>query len=177
MPMTPEERKARNAESQRAYYAKNRAAMREKALAYRKANHARVRAIANAHRDRNREAHKAYMRQYHQERAAIRKQNWKAEPVRDELRKAALLKNDLFSAAERAVPKSLPRWIRDDVVSDIVLAILEGALSIEQVAARAKGFIAAHYRSFASLDTLSLDAPIPGTDGLTYLDRLSGQEA
>lgn len=94
-----------------------------------------------------------------------------------ELRKKSLRQNDFYAAAERAVPAGYPRWIRDDVISDIVLAVLEGEITIEQIATRARKYITRHYAEFADRKTLSLDAPIPGLDGVTYLDRLAMESA
>lgn len=78
-------------------------------------------------------------------------------PALGELRKAALLANDVYAAVHRAVPADLPAWLRDDVISEVVLSILEGRAAIEDAAAEAKAALRRHravlYRE------LSLNAP------------------
>jgi hypothetical protein len=77
---------------------------------------------------------------------------------------------------KKALPATLPRHVRDDVTSDIVVAILEGRLQLSQLATKAQKYLAAHNYTFDRFGSFSLDEPIPGTDGLTYSDRLVYEE-
>jgi hypothetical protein len=69
----------------------------------------------------------------------------------------ALSQNELFAAANAAAPKRLPRWVRDDVIADMVIAVLEGQLTVNELAAKAEGFVTRHYRLHETYDTVSLD--------------------
>lgn len=93
-------------------------------------------------------------------------------PLGEGLRRS-LSFNGAWAAADRAVSKALPRHVRDDVISDMVVAHLAGELELDAITTAAGAqFVRAHYRQFGSLKTVSLDAPIPGTDGLRLLDTL-----
>src|SRR5690606_311875 len=86
-----------------------------------------------------------------------------------ELLNRALNANALYAAANGAVPRSLPPHARDDIVSEIVLAVLDGALAMEDINKAAARFVSSYWKA-RQLFTLSLDAPIAGTDGLRMID-------
>ncbi|NGO56202.1 hypothetical protein, partial [Allomesorhizobium camelthorni] len=65
----------------------------------------------------------------------------------------------------------LPRFIRDDVVSSLCLAILEGEINVNDMAAQAKVYLRAYNREYDTFQTVSLDKFTPGTK-TTYLDAL-----
>lgn len=77
---------------------------------------------------------------------------------------------------DKAVSNALPRFIRDEVVSAMCLAVLEGQLMVEDVSKEAKLFLRAYNREYDTFKTVSLDAPLAGTEGLTLLDKLAGKE-
>jgi hypothetical protein len=65
---------------------------------------------------------------------------------------------DLIAAA---VPRSLPRDQRDDIISNITLAVLEGRLKQSQIACQVKEFIRASFRDDHNRwGDVSLDVPI-----------------
>lgn len=98
-------------------------------------------------------------------------------PCGVEARQRELMKIDIYALARKSLPQGLPAFIRDDVVTDIVLANLEGTLALDEVPTKAKEFLTAHYRMFDQWKKVSLDAPVPGTDGkVTYLDRLAAED-
>jgi hypothetical protein len=77
-------------------------------------------------------------------------------------------------AANRVVNRALPAHIRDDVVSDIVVAHLSGELAADQItAAIGQQYVRAHFRKFGTMGTVSLDQPMGGEDGLRLIDRLN----
>lgn len=92
-------------------------------------------------------------------------------PIGEEL-KRILGQNALYVAASAAVPAHYPQHVRDDVIGEIVLAVLEGFIDENEIAARAKDFVSSYWRQRDLWQTLSLDAPIPGHDKGTYIDRL-----
>lgn len=102
---------------------------------------------------RNLEKCRERNRAYHARLRAIR-QHW---PAFGELRKAALLANETYAPVHAAVPSELPGWLRDDVISEVVLSILEGRAAIADAAAEAKAAIRRHRA--ALYRELSLNAP------------------
>lgn len=90
-----------------------------------------------------------------------------------EVFRAQLLENQLYAAAADAVPRGLPPHLRDEVISDIVLAVLEGEITFAEIRPSAREYLTRHRRLFGDHGTVSLDATIPGTDGaVRYIDRL-----
>lgn len=88
---------------------------------------------------------------------------------------AALNRNDLYAAVRACVPSYYPRHTRDDIISMIVLAVLEGEFPAANIAVHAKRFIAAYYRESDFHRTVSIDATIPGTDGLRLIDVIAAE--
>ena len=81
---------------------------------------------------------------------------------------------DLISAA---VPRHLPQDLRDDVVQNIWMAVLEGRLKQSEIAFRALEFIYAEYKdSHNAWGTRSLDARLSIESDATLLDRLSTED-
>lgn len=89
---------------------------------------------------------------------------------------AALNKNDLYATARASVPSYYPRHTRDDIISSIVLAVLEGDFTLAEIPNYAKKFISAYYKEADYYRTRSIDATIPGTDGLRLIDVLAAPE-
>ena len=78
--------------------------------------------------------------------------------------RARLNPDDIMRMVSQAVPITLPRDVRDDAVSMMALAVLEGRLKPKDIAARAREFVTAHYRMFSKFAPsggvmLSLDQP------------------
>ncbi|WP_378952205.1 hypothetical protein [Mesorhizobium sp. ANAO-SY3R2] len=89
-----------------------------------------------------------------------------AEIQREERRVANSIENSaawtaapekLFARVRKAVLSSLPRDVRDDVASDIVLALFDGHIAVDQIEMKAKSYINAHYRSRDFHSTFSID--------------------
>lgn len=78
---------------------------------------------------------------------------------------------EVYRRAMAALPSGLPRFISDDVVSSLCLAILEGEINVNEMPAQAKVFLRAYNREYHTFQTVSLDVLIPGTK-TTYLDAL-----
>lgn len=77
-----------------------------------------------------------------------------------EARNRNLLQNSLYATASAAVSSSLPDHIRDDVISEIVLAVLVGDIGLDDVKANACRFMAAYYKMHpVKYAPTSLDAP------------------
>lgn len=75
------------------------------------------------------------------------------------------------------VPATLPMDVRDDVISDILMALYDGEFPVAAIETEGKKFVGRHFAKREWFSTLSLDAPVPGMDGTTYLDRLEAQDA
>lgn len=78
---------------------------------------------------------------------------------------------DVYRVVSRAVSSALPRFMRDDVINSMLLAVLEGKLLLEHVATRMKEYVSGYNREYDTFKTLSLDAPMGGTD-LRRIDLL-----
>ncbi|UVK57598.1 hypothetical protein DBIPINDM_008210 (plasmid) [Mesorhizobium sp. AR02] len=66
---------------------------------------------------------------------------------------------DVYRVVSRAVSSALPRFMRDDVINSMLLAVLEGKLLLEHVGARMKEYVTGYNREYDTFKTLSLDAP------------------
>ncbi|GMB82879.1 hypothetical protein NN6n1_36620 [Shinella zoogloeoides] len=117
-------------------------------------------------------AREKYLRNIERERARGRRRK-KAENARCKIKRSP---DEIYTLINRAVPKALPSHVRDEVVSSMCLAVLEGKLFIENIGKEAKAFLAAHNREFDHFKTTSLDESIKGHEGLTRLDMLSDQD-
>ena len=82
-----------------------------------------------------------------------------------------LWQNGVYIAVERLVPKYLPADIRDDMVMEIIVAILEGAHTVETARKALWTFAPPHYRD--RFKQVSIDATISGTEGLRLIDVLA----
>ena len=79
--------------------------------------------------------------------------------------------DEVYRVVSRAVSSALPRFMRDDVINSMLLAVLEGKLLLQHVGARMKDYITGYNREYDTFKTLSLDAPMGGTD-LRRIDLL-----
>lgn len=83
---------------------------------------------------------------------------------------ASLAAVPCYAAAKAAIPTGLPRDVRMDMVSTIVLAVLEGELAEADIRTKAPLYIRAYWRD--NPRPLSLDAPMPLT-GRPWVDALA----
>jgi hypothetical protein len=105
--------------------------------------------------------------QKHQERERRRSAKQRSQ------KQITLSPDAVFQTIDKAVSKALPRFIRDDIIAAMCLAVLEGNLFVENIPKEAAMFLRAHNREYDTFKTISLDAPLAGYDGLTLLDRLA----
>lgn len=85
-----------------------------------------------------------------------------------------LMGNALYAEAFKAVPRALPVYARDDIISEIVLAVLEGRLAEADIAKQAKSHVTSYWREYSHYTTVSLDKPnqygVPLVERITYED-------
>ena len=86
-----------------------------------------------------------------------------------EAKSMLLLQNKAFAAANEYVPRHLPHDMRDDIISDVVVACLELEICIEDVKKSIPKFITAHNK--AAGYNVSLDAEIG--DGMRLIDIIT----
>ena len=78
----------------------------------------------------------------------------------------------ICTAAEDAIPRSYPRDVRDDIKSEIVLAVLEGRVKLDQIAKQAKRFITGYWRGRPDYHAQSFDARIGANGGRLSLHEI-----
>lgn len=107
----------------------------------------------------------------HQSKMVERHRNRRAKER--SLRKILLSPDSVFKLIDSAISRTLPKFVRDDIVSAMCLAVLDGQLFVENIGKEAKKFVSAYNREYDHFKTISLDAPLAGYDGMTLLDRLA----
>lgn len=173
-------------EANRRWKANNRDKVREANRRWRKANPDKVRANWQNWRENNRERSRENKRRW-RENGGYRRYYWKYRerclarvrayrerlrqhwPAFGELQKAALLANGTYAAVHRAVPANLPGWLRDDVISEVVLLILEGRAALESAAAEVKAALRRHRAAFYRELSLNVPAIEGGLDRIDFL--------
>lgn len=78
--------------------------------------------------------------------------------------------NEVYDRIMEALPP-LAYDDRADITNDIVIALLDGDITIDEIKSAAGPFVTAHFKARGYHDMLSLDATIPGTSA-TYMERL-----
>lgn len=126
----------------------------------------REHAVARRYREANIERERARKRRNYRE---LKARVLAAEPKGISCTEA-LHRNPVFVAANGAVPRSYPTYVRDDIVSEIVLAVLEKRVALDEVERCAAEFIRGYWRQFSQYREKSLDAPVPGRTRQTYHD-------
>lgn len=82
------------------------------------------------------------------------------------------LSDPIYGRIARFVPRGVDQNLREDIISDVYLAIREGRLHPRNIEAEARRFINAAFGAFANRwGALSLDALI-ADEGATFLDML-----
>lgn len=112
-------------------------------------------------RERERvKAAKAYSRDPERFRTRDRRRYLRDHPL------TADQQRELYQRARALAPASLPRDVRDDVVGQVLAAVVDGRLSRRFGEADVKAVVAAHFRQFSKFSTVSIDEVI-GEDGFT----------
>jgi len=132
-----------------------------KNYAWKAANREKVLAHKRAYRQRNKAKIKAYEAKY-------RPRGLMRLPYQN-----PAFSNTVYAAAAAAVSTKFPRDVRDDIISSIVLAVLEGELALEALGASVQKYVGKFYTEFSKYTTVSISEPIPGMEGLTYMDVLT----
>jgi hypothetical protein len=103
---------------------------------------------------------------------ALRRPN----PVRITSQTIVRASKDIMQVISAAVPRHLPRDLRDDAIQNIWLALVERRLKETEIGARAREFISAEFKIAHDKysKTESLDVPIWVDRNTTLLDRLAG---
>jgi len=176
--MSKEERKPhyRNFSARKQYPKRTKAQkarMRELQAQWQARNRDKLRAYAKQHwAMADREKARAYQREYYwrtiEKQRARHKRRYAQERS---IKKIRLSSDEIFKAVNKAVSRAIPQFVRDDVISEMCLAILEGKLFIENIGKEAAKFLAAHNRAFDHFRTISVDTEI--SEGLTILDTLT----
>lgn len=164
-PLT-EEQKAKLREANKRWRAKNADKFKAIKERWTAENREKVNGYNRVYKAKNRERMNEYNRQYRRKLAKIAAMLDQQDG--EEIRVKVLNQNEVFAAARNAVPRGLPSWKREDIISDIVLAVLEGRLSIDRIATSAKDFIKDHNRMFDHLSTVQFNDDFHGHHAATY---------
>lgn len=76
--------------------------------------------------------------------------------------KSLLMSDDLYHAVNRRVPRDLDLNIREDVVSDLIEAVLAGDITLEELAEECADVVRDHRRQIYSRDLMPIDTIIRG---------------
>lgn len=76
----------------------------------------------------------------------------------------------LVLEVSKAVPHGIPEQIRADVCQDLILGVLEGHFTIDDIKKQIRSHITKHYKAceFNKFRDLSFDQPVPRTEGLRW---------
>ncbi|WP_132657265.1 hypothetical protein [Rhizobium sp. BK418] len=120
--------------------------------------------------EKRRESARRYYYSHHSKMIEKHKRRWARERSK---RQISLSPDAVFKLIDSAISRSLPKFVRDDIISAMCLAVLDGQLFVENITKEAKKFVSAYNREYDHFKTISLDAPLAGHDGLTLLDKLA----
>lgn len=80
----------------------------------------------------------------------------------------------LIEAVNSVVPRTFPDHMRADVCQDLLLKVLEGECTVAALKDGTAAAIRAYHKLHpGKFGPISLDAPIPGTDGLKLIDTIA----
>ncbi|MEI5680524.1 MULTISPECIES: hypothetical protein [unclassified Mesorhizobium] len=202
--LTPEERLQRKRSEGRAWQRNNRekataAQQRYRATekgkrqrkAYSERNREKELADKKAYREKHREHIKARMRQYRKdcrERLSEYNRQYNRTHVeqnrqyyRDRRQKKQSINTVRYSPdvvyahVSKVISRAFPRHMRDDLISSILLAVLEGKLLLDHVEKRAPEFVRSYNREYDTFAAVSLDDFIPGTE-IRRIDTIAAPE-
>lgn len=88
---------------------------------------------------------------------------------------AALLKDTLYAAASAAVPKRFDPDVRNDIIAEMVLAVLEKEIEISDLAAKAPEFTTRYMRMYGRKHEVSMNSA--STDGTRSEDEIASSIA
>lgn len=172
-PLT-EAQKASRREANRKWQKANGEKRAVHAKKYREKNKAKIAAREKEWREKNQEKYiKSRLKSSRKWHAANRERNrelcraryaritgreiGEARPAVGTLLPQQLMTDALYAAAFKAVPKTLPSYVRDDIISDIVVAVLEQRIAEDDIAKRAQEFVKGYWRQFGHIGKVSLD--------------------
>lgn len=79
----------------------------------------------------------------------------------------------MLAKVARLLPKGLPHHIKADVGQDIIVGLLANDFTEVDLANQVDHYLRDHYKRIEwRFDTVSLDAPVPGTNGMAWADKL-----
>lgn len=81
--------------------------------------------------------------------------------------------SDLYARISKAVPRTFHRDVRDDVISDIAVALLDGEISHAEIETLATRFISSHFKFREWHQLLSIDGTVTGNDNLRIVDTIA----
>jgi hypothetical protein len=91
--------------------------------------------------------------------------------------KSSLLADSLYGRVNKSVSRVIDPDARQDIVSDIVTAVLSGVITEEEIESRCVEYVASHNRRFNRFKCASMDAPIYDHSSFNLLDRLTTDPA
>lgn len=100
----------------------------------------------------------------------------KASPEIGEAFTAQLMGNELYAAVSSKVSRSFRPDVRDDIIMEIILAVLEGIETVESATKNARRFAPDAYKE-DGFKNISASTPIYGSDGLTIMDTLTNDRS
>lgn len=154
------ERRAANPEKHRAAVARWRKKNPDYARNYQQNLHLtnpdayqRQREAAREWKANNRKWVREYMRRY---RAGRRSEVVERLPLGEGL-KNTLMTDALYVVVNNAVPKTYDNDTRDDIITDIIIDVLDNKLKVEDITANVKRYVTAYWRGRDTHRTVSFD--------------------
>jgi hypothetical protein len=138
-----------------------RARMLRQNDAYRRRNWERIKARRRAQRSARKAADPAYA-------AHIREQS-----RRQRRRQQRQQQREFLAAVREAVPASYPRDVRDDISSEMILAVAERRLQRDRIKEAVQSFIRSYWQRNPRMGFVSLDAPVYA-GGPKLVDTIAG---
>ena len=84
---------------------------------------------------------------------------------------------DMVQAVNSAIPKNIPEDVRADVAQELILGVLQGDITMEQVASEAAKYLRRFRREYEwDPQAFSWDQNVPGTDRLKWDDVLASSQ-
>jgi hypothetical protein len=135
---------------------------------HRAKHRAKILAKHKLYRDQHKEEHRKYNALWREKNPDLARRH-NQNSIR---RRSHRAHSELMRAINAAVPRTLPQDARDDIIMAMVEARISKRLISKDIPKRAPEFIRAYWRQNDRFKTLSLDAPLPGGNGGTYMDLL-----
>lgn len=76
-----------------------------------------------------------------------------------------------MALATAAIPRNIPPEVRDDVLGDIMLALIDGTVRLDEVTKKVPDYIRAHNRKYNAFRNVSLDA-VHSVTGHAWIENL-----